>query len=95
MRFVRKTQIDTLREYRKKLKLTQSDVAKELNITQGQLSLFELGKSLLNANQILVLCELFKCSPNDLLGFRGVHTVTYAIIDKTLEYVEENKKHGI
>ncbi|CCV63764.1 putative transcriptional regulator [Alteracholeplasma palmae J233] len=65
--------MNNLKELRAKLKLTQTDVANFLGITQTQYSLHETGKSILNANQILKLCELYKCSPNELLGWRGIY----------------------
>lgn len=70
-----------LKEYRLMNNLTQQDVADFLGIAQSQYNKHENGKSLLNARQIIILCELFKCSPNELLGFRGVHTVVASIID--------------
>lgn len=57
-----------LKEYRKGAKMSQSDVAEALNVTQSNYSLLETGKSLPNAKQILQLCGIFKCTPNDLFG---------------------------
>lgn len=64
-----------LKEYRKNLKMNQIDVARQMNVTQSYYSLWELGKRMPDAIQILKLCEIFNCSPNDLFGFRGVHIV--------------------
>lgn len=61
--------MNILKDYRIKNNLTQEQVALELSITQQQYSRFEVGLSILNINQLLVLCELYKVSPNDLLGF--------------------------
>lgn len=77
--------VNRIKEFRKKSRMTQIDTAKELGISQAQFSKLEKGQSLCNANQILRMCELFKCTPNDLLGFRGVHTMTYADIDDRLD----------
>lgn len=60
-----------LKEYRKKAGLTQTDVANALNITQPGYSLWELGKRDPNVHQILELCKLFDCTPNDLFGIVG------------------------
>ena len=60
-----------LKEFRKKARMTQSDVANILNITQAQYSRLEIGKSLPNSNQIIKLCKIFKCTPNDIFGVRG------------------------
>ena len=64
-----------LKEYRTNVKMSQRDMAALLNITQAAYWKWENGKSLPDAIQILKLCEIFNCSPNDLFGFRGVHIV--------------------
>lgn len=50
--------------------MSQSDVANELNVTQSNYSLWESGKGIPNAKQILQLCRIFNCSPNDLFGYK-------------------------
>lgn len=65
-----------LKEFREKAKLSQITVAKKLGITQQAYSSLELGKSFPNAKQIIKLCEIFNCTPNNLFVFKGVHTVT-------------------
>lgn len=64
-----------LKHYRQLNNLLQTDVAKLLHLTQQQYSNLESGFSILNANQILKLCELYNVSPNELLGWRGVYEV--------------------
>lgn len=64
-----------LKEYRKLNKMSQRDVAYLLQMTQANYWLWESGRSFPNAKQIIKLCEIFKCSPNDLFGFKGVHAV--------------------
>jgi transcriptional regulator with XRE-family HTH domain len=71
-----------LKEYRISLKLTQIQVSDVLDVTQAQYSKLELGKSLLNADQIITLCKLFKCTPNDLLGFYGDYKVILDLADQ-------------
>jgi len=73
--------MNLIREYRRISGMTQKDVAKNINVTQHQYSNLETGKSLLNSKQIIDLCNLFKCTPNDLLGFRGVHTLVADFLD--------------
>ncbi len=68
--------VNNLKDFRVKKKFTQQEVANYLGIAQSQYNKHENGKSLLNAKQIISLCTLFDCTPNELLGFRGVHTVT-------------------
>lgn len=64
-----------LKEYRERFKLSQRDVALMLEMTQQGYHKWESGLSLPNAKQIIRLCEIFKCTPNDLFGFKGVHQV--------------------
>ena len=73
--------MNLLKEYRSQKKMTQKEVADYMGITQAQYWKHETGKSLLNAKQIIDLCHLFGCTPNDLLGFRGVHTVVAERLD--------------
>lgn len=65
-----------LKEYRKKFNYTQQDIADKLSMTQANYWLWEKGKSFPNAKQIIQLCNIFKCSPNELFGFKGVHVVS-------------------
>jgi len=67
-----------LKEYRETLKLSQSDVAEMFGLTQQAYSRWEKGLSFPNAQQIIKLCEIFKCTPNDLFGIKGVHQVVSA-----------------
>lgn len=75
-----------LKEYRVKAKMLQFDVAKALNITQSMYSRLELGKSLPDSNQIMILSELFDCTPNDLFGIKTIHA---AIVDPLFEEYKE------
>lgn len=70
-----------LKEYREKLNMSQRDIAAVLNISQQGYWAWEKGVSFPNGERILQLCELFHCSPNDLFGFKGVHTIVSAKID--------------
>lgn len=82
-----------LKKYRTNLNLSQEDVAKHLNITQAQYSRLEKGISQANANQILLLSELFKCTPNDLFGIKGAHTVAIdPLFEEYKKFIEKIKK---
>ena len=61
---------NSLKDYRKKKGFTQSEVADMLKLSQAQYYRLESGKSLLNSNQIIELCKLYGCTPNDLLDFK-------------------------
>lgn len=64
-----------LKEFRKLNKMSQREVAELLDMTQANYWLWEAGRSFPNAKQIIALCKIFHCSPNDLFGFKGVLTV--------------------
>ncbi|CDR30206.1 transcriptional repressor DicA [Acholeplasma oculi] len=64
-----------LKVFRESLKMSQRDIAKLMNTTQANYWKLETGKSVPNAKQILQLCKIFKCTPNDLYGIRGVYEV--------------------
>lgn len=55
-----------LKEYRTRLNMSQRDIAKLLDMSQANYWRFEKGISLLNSDQILELCKIFDCTPNDL-----------------------------
>ena len=57
-----------LKEYRLKFKMSQEQVSSVLGVTQQQYSRLENGSSVLNVNQILILCKLYSITPNDLLN---------------------------
>jgi len=57
-----------LRDYRKKLNLTQEQVAKYLNINQRTYSGYEIGTSEPNNETLIKLAELFHISVDEILG---------------------------
>lgn len=61
-----------LREYRTKNKLTQTELSKMLKITPSHYSRWENGSRIPNAKQIIDLCVVLNCTPNDLFEFKGV-----------------------
>ena len=70
-----------IKEYRKKSNLTQREIAKMLNISQPHYNDLENGKNFPNGKMILKLCDVFKCTPNDLFGIKGVHRVVMDSLD--------------
>lgn len=64
-----------LREFRESKGLSQRDIAKIMGISQAQYWHLETGKSLLNTKQIMELCKIFKCSPNELLDFKDHYQI--------------------
>ena len=55
-----------LKDARKGKGYTQKEVAALLRMTQQQYSRFETGKFELNYDQILLLCEIYEITPNEL-----------------------------
>ncbi len=64
-----KTVGNNIKIARKAKGLTQSQVAKEMFMTQQQYSRFENGVFELNYEQILKLCELLEVTPNYIFGY--------------------------
>ena len=61
---------NNLKQARKDVHLTQSEVAKLLNMTQQQYSRFENGIFQLNYEQILFLCNLYNITPSELFDIQ-------------------------
>ena len=57
-----------IQEKRKELKLTQSDLAEKLNITDRAISKWENGKCLPDAGTTPELCKILNISINDLFS---------------------------
>lgn len=70
-----------LKEFREKMNLSQREIADMLGIAQPYYWKWETGKSFPNAKQILDLCEVLNCSPNDLFGFKGVYKIVGSVLD--------------
>lgn len=64
-----------LKQYRESAQMSQRDIAEVLNMTQANYWRLEKGVSIPNAKQILQLCKIFNCTPNDLFGIRGVYEI--------------------
>lgn len=60
--------MNNFKQARKRAKLTQSDVAKRLNVDQSTYSYWEAGKRNIDANTLAKLAELYGVSTDYLLG---------------------------
>ena len=60
---------ENLKEARKAMGVTQSQIARELNKYQSDYSDYETGKVRLSYELIVLLCDRFDVTPNDLFGF--------------------------
>lgn len=57
-----------LKELREYNEIPQKEIAKVLNISQQHYSMYENGKRILNAEQIIKICKEYDISANYLLG---------------------------
>ena len=57
-----------IKDLRKECGLTQSDLAKQLFISQDTISLWELNKSLPDIKSLIKMAKLFKVSTDYILG---------------------------
>jgi len=60
---------DRLKLARLTLRLTQRIVAEKAGITVRCLQQYESGERNPRTPELVLLCEILKCTPNDLLGF--------------------------
>lgn len=59
--------MNNLKEIRKRRSITQKMLAKQLKITQQALSLIENNKRKLTEDNIIIICNTLKITPNDLI----------------------------
>lgn len=61
---------EALRRAREHCELEQKDIAKILNTTQQQISLYETGQRDMKSSQIIKLCKELKLSADFVLGLK-------------------------
>lgn len=66
--------IDRLKEIRQDKDLYQKDVAKAINMTQKQYSLYETGVRLIPIDKLVLLAEFYNTSVDYLLGLTDERT---------------------
>lgn len=59
---------DRLRENRLRHAMTQDRIAEVLTVTKGSVSAWETGRNRPLYDQIIAMCKLFRCRPDDLMG---------------------------
>lgn len=67
--------------HRKILKLTQTELAKELGVSQTTINQWEIGKYLPSLSVSKVLCEMFNIEPNYLFGTTDVNNRAFSLSD--------------
>lgn len=58
---------DNLRNLRKQRKISQEDLAEKVGVSRQSVSKWECGEAYPSMDNILILCEIFKCKLNDLV----------------------------
>jgi Zn-dependent peptidase ImmA (M78 family)/transcriptional regulator with XRE-family HTH domain len=66
-----------LQEQRKRVRLSQTAVSDQLKVTRQVVSAYESGKRAVSAQELQLLCNLFRIYPNDLLGFTRAAAVGF------------------
>lgn len=61
---------------RKKVGMSQIDVAKALNISDAAVSMWETGKTMPRASLLLEIANLYQCTIDDLIRSDGSHSST-------------------
>jgi transcriptional regulator with XRE-family HTH domain len=72
---------ESLKAIRKQSGLTQAEVAARLGLSRPSYVHIEQGKQPLTAEHIGILCNLYQCSPNELLGYQE-STPRYQVVTK-------------
>lgn len=69
---------DRIKELRQQFGLTQSDLAKKLNITRSSVNAWEMGISVPSTQYVMELAGIFKVSTDYLLGASNERVVNIA-----------------
>ncbi len=80
---------DRIREMRERNEMTQSDLARCLNITRASVNAWEMGISIPATEKIVELAKLFHISTDFLLGTTSSETVNlenYGVKEKEIIY---------
>lgn len=69
---------DTIKNLRQQSGLTQSDLAKRLNITRSSVNAWEMGISIPSTQYVVELAELFKVTTDYILGLSNGGVISTA-----------------
>ncbi len=78
-----------LKEIRKIRKLTQKQVAEQLNIAQTTLSTYEVGTSKVDIEMLVQLADLYHVSVDELLGHTHPNVIYVSSLSKEAQHVIE------
>ncbi len=94
---------DTIKALRQRAELTQSELAKKLNITRSSVNAWEMGISIPSTQYVVELAQIFKVSADYILGISRDNIINIAslteeqtkIIFSLIKYFNnENEKNG-
>ncbi len=68
-----------VRDQRKRLRISQEDLATAVDISRVQVTNIETGKNGTNIYTLMAICAVLKCTPNDLLPIHYALPVEYPI----------------
>lgn len=71
-----------LKQYRENAKLSQRDISELLDVSQPHYCRWKSGNTFPNARQIRLLCDILKCTPNDLFGIHGDYEIAMEKISR-------------
>lgn len=61
---------------RKRAGLSQEYLAQALGVSQSMISYYEKSRRYYSVDKLVKFCELFNCTPNDVLGFNDFNEKT-------------------
>lgn len=78
-----------LKKRREQANLRQDDIAKVLNLSRVSVINMESGRHNPSIKNIITLCRLFNCAPNDI--FPPIEELKYSIIEKIVTIKKKKK----
>ena len=85
---------ENLKEIRKIKKISQEELAEKLGVSRQSISKWETGENYPTMNNIICLCDIFKCKMNDLVheDFLDINSFDEEIKMKVIKLNEEKQK---
>ena len=91
---------ETIRQLRQKYGMSQSDLAKKLDVTRSSVNAWESGLSTPTTQYIVALAKLFHVSTDYLLGMDNEYCISLngytqeeiKLISDMIRYFDENRK---
>ena len=77
---------ERLKQMRLKHGLTQDEAAAALQVTKGSISAWENGRNRPLFEQLVSICDLFRCGADDLLGGEIRHNSVYGVRELSESY---------